>query len=224
MKLKGKEKRLISRKYVLLSLLCIVLFGALLAPALNHCFEIAGISSLANISVSILLFVLLCIFFWLPLMIPTNQIMEMDEDTLSIMPTCSILKKFQIVWYVLISDNPKPFYRVLHLQDIEKITFTFDARWGSYAYQRFSFMLKIHLPQETLTLYLNPQQNGPILPSGYGNPFAANYSKEDMVNLIEHFQAFGVTVNDPYHLVNAMKDESVVLYDYLVSLKKNIIF
>ncbi|MGX8833255.1 hypothetical protein ACWG0P_03500 [Amedibacillus sp. YH-ame6] len=218
------KNRVMSRKYVVISLLVMILGGVLFGAAIMKCFKMAGIISLSNLSICIILYVIVCIFCWMPLIVPANQIAEMDENTVYIIPQYSTMKKLKIAWYTLINDTMKPFYRSIPIASIDKLTFTFQSQWGAYAYKRFSFELRLQVGEEKILVYINPGQNGPIIPSGYGVPFAGTLTREEIANLIGFFRSAGVQVADPYKLEAAMKDENVVLYDYLDSLNKKIRF
>lgn len=224
MKLRSNGSRLLSRKYILISLLIMVLLGCLFGTALLKVFMIAGLLSWENVSICMIAYALLCIFFWMPLIVPDQQLADIDETSISIMPKYKSLKKIQIAWYALLNDNARPFYRVIPMKDIKKIILTYNAHWGAYGLQRFSYILKISVGDEKIKIFLNPLQNGPIFPSGHGLPTVGNFKKEDIVNLAEFTIANGVRFQDPYKLIDAMKDEHVVMYDYLVSLNKKITF
>lgn len=224
MKLRKKEKRMMSRNYVLLGILTIVVGGFLLGVAMFNVFFQAGLANMRNFSICFVAYTLFCFFCWIPLMVPSNQIAEIDEDCICIMPPYKSMKKLKIAWYALINDHVKPFYRVIPLQDIVKLTLTFEAHWGAYAFQRFSYVLKFDLGNETFKVYLNPMQNGPLMPSGYGFPMVSTFSNEDIINIASFAIANGVNVQDPYKLIDAMKDENIVMYDYMVSLHKMITF
>lgn len=224
MKLRKKEKRMMSRNYVLIGILVIVATGCLLGPILLKVFSQAGMANMRNISICMVIYTLFCLLLWVPLMVPSNQIAEIDEDSISIMPPYKSMKKLKIAWYALINDHVKPFYRVIPLKDIVKLTLTFEAHWGAYAFQRFSYVLKFDLGNETFKVYLNPMQNGPLMPSGYGFPMASTFSNEDIINIVSFAIANGVNMQDPYKLIDAMKDENIVMYDYMVSLHKKISF
>ena len=224
MKLRSKEKKVMSRNYVLLALLSMIGGGLLLGIAIAKTLAVAGLANMVNISVCMILYTIVCIFLWLPLIVPMLQVMDIDENAVYIMPRYNSMKKLSIAWYALINDNIRPFYRSIPLDSIDHITFTFEARWGSYAYQRFSYVLIFYVKDEVIRIYIDPLQNGPIMPSGFGMPFTGTLSRDDIANQIDFYIANHVLVKDPYKLNEALKDSNVVMYDYMVSLHKNIIF
>lgn len=222
MRLRKKEKNVMSRVYVINSLLLMVFAGAFFGLAIAKCFEAIGILSVVNVSICMVLYSVFCVVCWLPLTVPSIQIMDIDEEAMYMMPKYSNFKKMHIAWYALLNDHCKPFYRMIPFEEVNFVTFSFDAQYGSYAFQRFSYKLVFHIGEEKIKVYLNPQQNGFLMPSGFGIPFAETLSREDIVNQIDFYKANHIEVRDPYKLSDALKDESVVMYDYLVSLHKNI--
>lgn len=213
-----------SRNYVLSCLLTMVIGGAMFGIAIWKCFITLEIYSLSNLSICILAYTIFCIFCWLPLIVPMLQIMDVDEKAVYLMPRYSGWKKMTIAWYALINDNIRPFYRVIPLESIDHITFTYEAHWGSYAYQRFTYILIYHIKDEKIRIYINPQQNGFLLPSGYGLAFAGTLSREDIVNQMNFYRTNHINIKDPYKLCDALKDGNIVMYDYLVSLNKKITY
>lgn len=218
----NKKGSVMSRKYVLSYLVVIVVIGLLFGFVIYQCLNMANLASLLNLSLCMLVYLIFCLCFWVPLIVPMQQIMEIREDSIAIILKNKDKKKAKIVWYALINDTIEPYYDTILLKDIEKVTLNFNANMGSYGFHRFSYYLLIQVKEEKIKVFLNPMQNGFLLPSGYGMPCHNRFSKEDIVNLMTYFNSNDVIVSDPYHLVEAMKDKNVVMYDYLISLHKKI--
>lgn len=223
--MKKKTKRILSRKYMINYLIGIVLAGLMFGIAIYRCFEFIGVANFVNMSICMILYVLFCLFLWLPLCIPVNQIIEVEDHLIRIIPSYSSWKKINIAFYTLLNDHAAPFLRTIQTDEIQKAEFLYTAHWGSYAYQRFSFIIKLHIGKEVMKIEVNPMQNGVFLPSGKGGiPAFGNMGNNDIINFLQFLSMNGVDVEDRYKIQDAMKDESVPLYDYLVSLKKNITY
>lgn len=71
-----------------------------------------------------------------------------------------------------------------------------------------------------MTLYINPMDNGVLLPSGKGGIVLTGFrSSEDILNMMQLIMAGGIRLEDPYHILDAMKRNDIEIYDYLESLQ-----
>lgn len=220
----NKKKELITRSYVICSLLGICLLGGamgtIIYTIMNNYLKIHSV----NITICIILFIVFCIYLWLPTMIAEDQFSSIDEKGLKILPKYKTREKFKIVMYVLLNNTIVPFLHTIGLEDIKKCIFTFERHWGNWGYSRYNLKLIIITEHEKRTLFINPMSNGPVYPSGKGFPFAGIKSNFDILNLLSYLQKAGVQVEDPYNIQEALKNPDIVLYDYLESINKRIIF
>ncbi|MEG2507787.1 MAG: hypothetical protein RSA93_08935 [Longicatena sp.] len=222
--MKKKMKSVVTRKGLVHEILFIGIVGVLFGLLMGKALSIAVGVNFMSLSICILLFCLLCFVLWLPMLIPSNQIIEIEQQAMKIIPSYSTGKKLKIVGYILLNDSIEPFLRCIQFKDIQEVLLSFSAHYGSYGYQRFSYTLRFTMGDESLVINLNPMQNGVFLPSGVGGiPALSNSNSNDIINMVTYFSSHGIKVNDPYKILDAMKDEHVVLYDYLVSLNKTII-
>lgn len=216
-------KKVMSRKYVVKSLITIILIGLFISLVILRFIRLTDFP-LLYIGNGFILYMLLCIFLYVPLIVPMKQITKVDDQALYILPENSNSKKMRIALDALFKNTVEQYYRQIAFASISKITFTFDAHFGAYAYQRFSYVLIIHLESESIKIFLNPQQNGILLPSGNGLPFVGTHAKSEIINLIEHLNKKNCKLEDPYQLLEAMKNEHIVMYDYLLAKHKNVIY
>ena len=71
-----------------------------------------------------------------------------------------------------------------------------------------------------MTLYINPMDNGILLPAGKGGIVLSGFrTSEDILNMMQLLMAGGIRLEDPHHILDAMKRKDIEIYDYLESLQ-----
>ena len=61
--------------------------------------------------------------------------------------------------------------------------------------------------------------NGIFIPGGRGGfIFDGLKSREDICNIMKFFEVNQVKIEDPYHMIEALENTEIVIYDYLESL------
>lgn len=215
----------LSRTSIIVSIFTIGILGVLFGSSMYSILYNYLHWNAANITVCMIAFIIFLYVMWLPFLVEGNEL-KAGEDCISYLPKYPFKKKFAILFYVLVKNNVEPFLRHIMLFDIQTVTFTFTRHWGVWGYSRYSLLLKLKLEHETLTLYINSMDNGAFLPSGNSGMLPAMHAKThyDILNMVQYVTSQGASLSDPYHLCEALKDETVVLYDYLETIHKKIIF
>lgn len=68
---------------------------------------------------------------------------------------------------------------------------------------------------------MNSMENGFLLPSSTGGlPIFANLHHEDIVNILQYMKTCGVIIEDPYHLLEALKNPDITMYEYMETINK----
>lgn len=169
----------------------------------------------------LVLFPLFTLLMWMPLCLGGGQIYDMREDALIILPAYKDRQKWNMILHVLCSDDVTPFLKEIRYDAIDHAKFTVDRKAGMWGLSRYSFLLKLYNEKEMfLTLYINPMDNGVLLPSSKGGIVLSGYrSNKDILNMMQLLMASGMRLEDPYHILDAMKRSDIEIYDYLESLQ-----
>lgn len=169
----------------------------------------------------LVLFPLFTLLMWMPLCLGGGQIYDMREDALIILPAYKDRQKWNMILHVLCSDDVTPFLKEIRYDVIDHAKFTVDRKAGMWGLSRYSFLLKLYNEKEMfLTLYINPMDNGVLLPSSKGGIVLSGYrSNKDILNMMQLLMASGMRLEDPYHILDAMKRSDIEIYDYLESLQ-----
>lgn len=169
----------------------------------------------------LVLFPLFTLLMWMPLCLGGGQIYDMREDALIILPAYKDRQKWNMILHVLCSDDVAPFLKEIRYDAIDHAKFTVDRKAGLWGLSRYSFLLKLYNEKEMfLTLYINPMDNGILLPSSKGGIVLSGYrSNKDILNMMQLLMASGMRLEDPYHILDAMNRSDIEIYDYLESLQ-----
>lgn len=90
---------------------------------------------------------------------------------------------------------------------------------GMLGYSWYTYRLTLYIGNEKLPLYIDPIDNGIIMPSGFGGAtLNGRHDRKDICNLIQMLRVNHVKIEDPYGILDALKDESVPLYEFLETL------
>lgn len=169
----------------------------------------------------LVLFPLFTLLMWMPLCLGGGQIYDMREDALIILPAYKDRQKWNMILHVLCSDDVTPFLKEIRYDVIDHAKITVDRKAGLWGLSRYSFLLKLYNEKEMfLTLYINPMDNGILLPSSKGGIVLSGYrSNKDILNMMQLLMASGMRLEDPYHILDAMNRSDIEIYDYLESLQ-----
>lgn len=221
-KMKFKQK-VLSRKRIISSFLVILILALCLGGlmyGLAGRFE--GFADIRILQIGFLvLFPLFTIIMWMPLCLGGGQIYDMREDALVIVPAYRDTGKWNMIFHVLCSDDVTPFLQEIRYKDIDYAKFTVDRKAGMWGLSRYSYLLQLYKENGLfMTLYINPMDNGVLLPSGKGGIVLTGFrSSEDILNMMQLIMAGGIRLEDPYHILDAMKRNDIEIYDYLESLQ-----
>ena len=219
---KLKQKAL-SRKKIIISVLVILALslglGSIMYGLADSFEEFADIRILQI--VFLVLFPLFTLVLWVPLCLGGGQIYELREDAFVIIPAYKDRKKWNMIIHVFCSDDVTPFLQEIRYADIDYAKFTVDRKAGVWGLSRYSYMLKLYdKKQAFMTLYINPMDNGILLPSSKGGIVLSGFrTNEDILNMMQLLLASGMRLEDPYHILEAMKRKDIEIYDYLESLQ-----
>ena len=219
-----KEKREfkklnITRKKILQNLLVEVLCGVLLGFSCSKAIGAVLGDSEERMAICILVFVGMCVILWAPIFIASAQIYDINEHSIQVIPKLGIMKKWGMILHILFSNDVGSYLKVMKLDRIQYGTFHVDRHLGTWGYSRYSYMLTLYDRQESITLYINPIENGVLMPSGKGGYlFTGCQSREDICNLVNFFEINGIRIEDQHHIVDALKNPDIEIYDYLESL------
>lgn len=170
--------------------------------------------------VFLVLFPLVTLIMWLPLFLAGAQVYDLNEEGILMVPVYKDRQKWKMIFHVLASDDVKPYLQQIYFKDVNHILFTVDRHVGLWAMSRYSYVLKVYDAKGLMTtLFINPMENGLLMPSGKGGvPITGYKSRDEIYNMMRFLITNGVKVVDPYHIIDALKNHDVEVYDYLESL------
>lgn len=211
-----------NRKRIIMMILAISAFGIVFGLLISR--ALLGLEEYGfhfNISLCVLFFTIFIIILWLPMFVAESQISNIDGQSIKILPSYPLMKKWKVIGYILCNDTIEPFLRVIPFQDIQKGEFDVMCHAsGILGYAWYTYRLTLYIGNEKLPLYIDPIDNGIIMPSGFGGAaLNAKHDRKDICNLIQMLRVHHVKIEDPYGILEALKDESVSLYEFLESLK-----
>ena len=213
------KKLNIHRKKLLTNIFFEIILGILMGLCCSKAIGAVDGYEDANLAVCILIFVIMCVFLWTPLFLASAQIYEITSTSIKAIPKMGSLRKWKMIFHILCVNDIEPFLKVIPLSTIKRGKFSVDRHSGALAYSRYSYMLTLYLEDESITLYINPIENGPLMPSGKGGYlFHGCKSREDICNMVQFFEMNHIVVEDAYHIIDALKNPNIVIYDYLESL------
>ena len=148
--------------------------------------------------------------------------MEYHETYLAYLPLYGHFKKLSLVLQILLSKEISDFYERLYWHEIDRVKFTFERKWGTWGYSRYTMQLYFLLKNKDVKLFtMNSMENGFLLPSSTGGlPIFANLHHEDIVNILQYMKTCGVIIEDPYHLLEALKNPDITMYEYMETINK----
>ena len=210
-----------NRKRIIMLILAISAFGIVFGLLISR--ALLGLEEYGfhfNVSLYILFFTIFLVILWLPMFVAESQISDIDEHSMKILPSYPLMKKWKVIGYILCNDTIEPFLRVIPFQNIQKGVF--DAMChasGMLGYSWYTYRLTLYIGNEKLPLYIDPIDNGIIMPSGFGGAtLNGRHDRKDICNLIQMLRVNHVKIEDPYGILDALKDESVPLYEFLETL------
>lgn len=221
-----KKKRLMfTRKSILCTTFaivfgCMVLSGLLMSALSESEVMIQAFKTYhIDASMVMILFTLMVLVLWLPLLVGNQQVYDLDEQGLTLIPILKQRDKWKIIFYVLCNDQVEPFLRKVSYEDIKTGIFYVERKFGSWSFSRYTYVLKLSLSQSNLLLYINPMDNGPLMPSGKGGFALVGYrTSKDICNMLQFLMTRGIPIDDPYQLIPALQNPTIEIYDFLETL------
>ena len=204
------KRKVLSRKKIITSFLIILILSLCLGGfmyGLADSFEDFADIRILQIGF-LVLFPLFTVIMWVPLCLGGGQIYE-DR------------RKWNMILHVLCNDDVTPFLQEIRYEDIDHAKFTVDRKAGVWGLSRYTYLLKLYNEKELfMTLYINPMDNGILLPAGKGGIVLSGFrTSEDILNMMQLLMAGGIRLEDPHHILDAMKRKDIEIYDYLESLQ-----
>ena len=217
------KRKVLSRKKIISSFLVVLVLSLCLGGfmyGLADSFEDFADIRILQIGF-LVLFPLFTVIMWVPLCLGGGQIYDMREDALVIIPAYKDRQKWNMILHVLCSDDVTPFLQEIRYEDIDHATFTVDRKAGVWGLSRYTYLLKLYKEKDLfVTLYINPMDNGILLPAGKGGILLTGFrTSEDILNMMQLITAGGIRLEDPHHILDAMKRRDIEIYDYLESLQ-----
>lgn len=220
-----KRQMVLSRKSIVLSTLAIMLFGigfiAVLMSALSQSEVVAQAMQTYHIDTSLImiLYTLMVLFLWLPLSIGTQRVYELNHDSLTVIPMMNTWHKWSIIFHILSKDEITPFLRKISFSQIQYARFSVEKKFGAWAFSRYTYVLRLYLQHEVVNLYINPIDNGVMIPSGRGGYLlAGTKTRQEIANTLHFLMTNGIAIEDPYQILPALENPSIELYDYFETL------
>lgn len=214
------KKLNLNRKKIISQLLMEIFSGALLGIACAQAISITSKEySVWNTAIMILLFVVMIIFLCTPLWMPVGQIYDIDENRIKVIPPYSVGMKWKLIMRILCKDDISTFVETIDLSQIYYGEFSVEKRYAGWGYQNYTYLLTLHLEARDIVIVINPIDNGVFIPGGKGGfIFDGLKSREEICNIIRFFEVNQVRIEDPYHMIEALENPDIVIYDYLDSL------
>lgn len=219
---RAKKKKVLNRKSLFVQLLLIVLFGLVFGGVMVRVMtfdEVAALMTI-NIPICMLICIALMIFLWLPLFVADRQIYDITEHGIAMLSKKGMMEKWKLIFYILCNDKVEPFLRILAFDDVQSGEFSVERHAGVWGFSRYTYTLTLLTKGETVTIYINPMDNGPLMPSGKGGFVLSGYKdREEICNVITFLETKGISIGDHYHILDAFKQRDIEIYDYLESLQ-----
>lgn len=217
-----QKKGNVSRGKILASAAVIAVIGLLFGVAMQGLLKDTLGLSKSNITICMIVFLMFVECLWLPFAIDSSKCMEYHETYLAYLPPYGHFKKLSLVLQILLSKEISDFYERLYWHEIDRVKFTFERKWGTWGYSRYTMQLYFLLKNKDVKLFtMNSMENGFLLPSSTGGlPIFANLHHEDIVNILQYMKTCGVIIEDPYHLLEALKNPDITMYEYMETINK----
>lgn len=220
-----KRQMILSRKSIVLSTLLILFFGIMMIAMIMAGFQQSEVVKQAmetyhiDASLIAILYTLMVLLLWLPLSIGTQRVYDMDTTSLTLIPIMNVWHKWNIIFYILCNNNVEPFLRKVSFSDITHARFGVEKKFGAWAFSRYTYVLTLYLKESTVTLYINPMDNGPLMPSGHGGYVLVGMkTRKEIVNMMQFLSTNGIVIEDPMQIIAALQNPKIELYDFLESL------
>lgn len=167
-----------------------------------------------------ILFSLLCAIVMLPDLFGGEEILLVNDKAFQILPKQKHFEKLRMLVHLLIYNNIDPFLKTIYLQDVKSIELNFTKHFGTYNFNRYTFVLTYTIVDNTkITQNINDMSKGVLLTFPTA-PYPSFLKPNDFLNLLQYFSSNNIPIMDPYHLQEAFKNPNIVLYDYLETLDK----
>ena len=214
------KKLNINRKKIISQLLIEIFCGTLLGVSCAQAISITTKEySHWNMAFMIVLFVVMVIFLCTPLWMPVGQIYDIDENRIKVIPPYPIAMKWKLIMHILCRDDISAFVETIPLSAIYYGEFSVDRRYAGWGFHNYTYVLTLYLDNRDIVVVINPMDNGIFLPGGRGGfIFDGLKSREDICNIMKFFEVNQVKIEDPYHMIEALENTEIVIYDYLESL------
>lgn len=215
-KRKLHKKMIMTRRRMIAVSIVILLFGLFFGWMIFKGFECFETPIKLNQSLCMIGFALLILIVWLPMYVAGGQVYDISAEYVRVIPVYKTSKRWQIIGYVLCNNTVEPFLRVIPLSSVDSCIFSVERRCGLYGMSRYTLYLRLEIKEEKLTIYINPIDNGVLLPSGKGGVAICDFkSREEIRNMVTFFEKNVGHIEDPYQLREMLKHPEIELYDYL---------
>lgn len=217
-----KKKTLISRKKIIHYMIAILVIAYSMGGWI--CLASDAFPETLNLRIMqlifLVLFPLMTFIMWLPLCVAGAQIYDMNDEELVILPPYKDREKWRMILHILCTDDVTPYLKKIAYRDIDHALFTADRHIGNWGMSRYSYLLKLYDDKGLIiTVYINPMANGLFMPVGKGGiPLDGFKTRDEICNMMQFLIANGVKIDDPNHILDALKNHDVEVYDYLESL------
>lgn len=215
------KKLNVGRKQILFQLITEVFLGVILGSVCHQAITSVSIVDEADVNMPLLIIIFVCmlVFLWTPLWMPQGQVYDINDDNIKVIPQYHIITRWKIILYVLCKNDISPFIETMPLSSFTGGKFSVDRHAGSWAYSRYTYLLTLYQKDHEVKLAINPMDNGVLLPAGRGGFVFSGYkSREDICNIMKFFEIHQIKIDDPYYMIDALKNPDIVMYDYLESL------
>ena len=197
------KRKVLSRKKIISSFLVVLVLSLCLGGfmyGLADSFEDFADIRILQIGF-LVLFPLFTVIMWVPLCLGGGQIYDMREDALVIIPAYKDRQKWNMILHVLCSDDVTPFLQEIRYEDIDHATFTVDRKAGVWGLSRYTYLLKLYKEKDLfVTLYINPMDNGILLPAGKGGILLTGFrtSEDSEYDAADHGRRYAPGGSTPY--------------------------
>ena len=215
------KKLNLGRKQILIQLFTEVFLGIILGFVCHQAITSVSIVDEADVNMPLLIVIFVCmlVFLWTPLWMPQGQVYDINDNNIKVIPKYHTITRWKIILYVLCKNDISPFIETMPLSSFTGGKFSVDRHAGSWAYSRYTYLLTLYQKDHEVKLAINPMDNGVLLPASRGGFVFSGYkSREDICNIMKFFEIHQIKIDDPYYMIDALKNPDIVMYDYLESL------
>ena len=148
-----QKKGNVSRGKILASAAVIAVIGLLFGVAMQGLLKDTLGLSQSNITICMIVFLMFVECLWLPFAIDSSKCMEYHETYLAYLPPYGHFKKLSLVLQILLSKEISDFYERLYWHEIDRVKFTFERKWGTWGYSRYTMQLYFLLKNKDVKLF-----------------------------------------------------------------------